>query len=166
MNKEELVQEITKTKEQLVKLQQALEEKEYERWKPSIDERFYYIDSSNSANTKFFDPDNLYDRNQLNTFNCFKTEAEAEAEAEKILVRRQLEAIARRLDKGNKLYWGHSSIRKYSLAYDGYYDQIDMSSTFGYKYQGTVYCSDKTFKDVAIQEIGLERLTKYLKDEY
>ena len=29
--------------------------------------------------------------------------------------------------------------------------------------QGTVYCLDRNFKDVAIKEIGEERLIKYLR---
>ena len=162
MDIEELVQEIAKTKEHLSRLQQALEDKKYVRWEPKPEEVYYNIDEVNVVWPRKNNNQVLTNKH-LKAFNCFETKENAEAEAEKILVRRQLEAIARRLNKGNKLYWGHSSVRKYSLAYDGYYDQIDMSSTFGYKYQGTVYCSDKTFKDVAIQEIGEERLTKYLK---
>ena len=34
-----------------------------------------------------------------------------------------------------------------------------------YKFQGVVYCLDTWFLDVAIQEIGEERLKKYLRGE-
>lgn len=51
MNKEELEKEIAKTKEQLDKLQQALKDKEYERWEPEHKENYFIVDMYNEVKT-------------------------------------------------------------------------------------------------------------------
>ena len=170
MNKEELEKEIAKTKEQLTKLQKALENKKYEKWKPEENERFYYVTSDNDIGTRYFDKDTGYDSACLETFNCFKTMADAEHEAEKILVRRKLEDIARKLNRGKEIDWSRCTInvKKYHL-YCNHYSYTDNEITLGdtncCQLLGVVYCLDKAFKDVAIQEIGKERLLRYLRGE-
>lgn len=82
MDIEELVQEIAKIKEQLDKLQKALENKEYKRWTPQNSEEYYIIDSIGEV--QHLNNNTLTITNgHLNFFNCFKTKTEAEAEAEK-----------------------------------------------------------------------------------
>lgn len=41
--------------------------------------------------------------------------------------------------------------------------EISISYNIYSKGQGVVYCLDEKFKDIAIAEIGKERLKKYLK---
>ena len=84
-------------------------------------------------------------------------------EAEKILIRRQLEEIARRLNKGQKIDWNNDSQAKYRI--ELYCDEIKTNYYFTYKTQGAVYCLDKNFLNTAIKEIGEERLINYLRDE-
>lgn len=143
MNKQELINEITKTKEHLANMEKMLAECEYKRWKPEIDDIYYFI----------------------NIYNVFQTREQAEAEAEKILVRRMLENIARRLNKGEKIDWNEDTQLKYYIEYISSEDKLEYDNSYLFKIEGTVYCLDSNFLNVAIQEIGEERLKKYLRGE-
>ena len=148
MNKQELQNEINKTKEHLANMEKMLAECEYERWKPEEGEKYWYITNSNQVTQTDYTSTRSYkyedDYQRCLTYNCFQTREQAETEAEKILVRRILEDIARRLNKINKIDWCR-----------------ECRCTV----QGSVYCLDINFYKVAIQEIGEERLKKYLRGE-
>ena len=163
MNKEEILQEIEKTKEHLANMEKMLKECEYERWNPKPSEAYYCIDEWNDVRRVTFTITSVYDRDRVKAYNCFQTRKQAEVEAEKILVRRRLENIARRLNKGQVVDWYNKNQSKHCI--ELFCNEIISDSYFTYKAQGTVYCLDKNFKDVAIQEIGEERLKAYLKDE-
>lgn len=165
MNKEELEKEIQKTKEQLTKLQQALKDKEYERYKPQNNEEYFCINAFNDVNTRVFDTDNPLDEKLLSILNCFQTKEQAEQEAEKILIRRQLEDIAKRLNKGEKIDYTSYIQSKYYIFWNYEMDKIRQSALSWTKTQGVVYCLDENFKNIAIEEIGEERLKRYLKGE-
>ena len=161
MNKEEILSEIKKTKEHLANMEKIL--KEYsERWKPNSCDAYYYIDAFGNVLSQI-ETGHYSDSAFWKSYNCFKTREQAELEAEKILVRRMLEDIARRLNKGKKIDWNNSKQPKYCI--ELYFNNIVTNFYYGHKTQGTVYCLDENFKDVAIQEIGEQRLTAYLKDE-
>ena len=164
MDREEILEEINKTKEHLANMEKMLEDCESERWKPEPSEEYYCVDDGNDVRRVNFNTMNAYDRDRIKAYNCFKTREQAEQEAEKILVRRQLEDIARRLNKGQKIDWNSTSPRKYHLCIDKA-DYIYTNVCYSVKYQGTVYCLDEKFKDIAIQEIGEERLKSYLRSE-
>ena len=164
MNKEELEIEINKTKEQLNKLQQALENKKYERWQPEIRERYYSFDGCGTIYQCVWDNDCI-DQKRNNFYGCFKTREEAKSEAEKILIRRQLEDIARRLNKNVKIDWYDSNQHKFYINYTLKDDRLDCYAHWTDKVAGVVYCLDKNFLDIALREIGKEKLTKYLKGE-
>ncbi len=155
MNKEEILNEINKTKEYLANMEKMLRECD-ERWKPQEDERYYYVNSWSEIESDNFNKAGYCDSRRYKFFNCFQTREQAKAETEKILIRRQLEDIARRLNKGQKIDWYNNSQKKYCI--ELYCDEIVTKFCIAHKTQGTVYCLDKNFKDVAIQEIGEERL--------
>lgn len=159
MNKEEILKEIEKTKQHLTNMEKMLKECD-ERWKPKDNEKFWYIDSSGSVNYSLFMSET---ESRFKNYNCFQTREQAEQEAENILIRRQLEDIARRLNKGKEIDWYDSEQSKYCI--ELYCNNIITNFYLAHKTQGTVYCLDKNFKDVAIQEIGKERLKKYLRGE-
>lgn len=159
MNKEEILDEINKTKEHLANMEKMLEKGD-EMWKPEKGEMFYYLNSYNIAISETWDA-SCSDAEHYNIYNCFKTREQAEQEAEKILIRRQLEDIARRLNKGKEIDWYDSEQSKYCI--ELYCNNIITNFYLAHKTQGTVYCLDKNFKDVAIQEIGEGRLIKYLR---
>lgn len=162
MNEDKILKEINKTKEHLADLENMLIKCKYERWKPKDGEKFYAIDSGLRT---YATENNGYpcDINTIKTYGCFQTCDQAEQEAEKILIRRMLEDIARRLNKGRKINWGYDEQPKYLIELYG--DVIVTDLFYSYKAQGTVYCLDENFKNVAIQEIGEERLKKYLRGE-
>ena len=102
MNKEEILQEIEKTKKHLINMENMLKEHKDERWKPKYDDRYYYVSEECTAMGSRAWAEYIVDE-RYRRYNVFKTEEEAKQEAEKILVRRMLEDIARRLNKGNKI---------------------------------------------------------------
>ena len=163
MNKVEILKEIEKTKQHLTNMEKMLEDKEWEekaqRWKPRSNEKYWYATSTNhTAQTDFVMGD---DFQRWLIYNCFKTEKEANQETEKLLIRRQLEDIAQRLNKGRKIDWDNIKQSKHCIELQ--YDDIITNFYTVRKVQGTVYCLDENFKATAIQEIGEERLRKYLK---
>lgn len=164
MDKEELLKEITKTEEHLATMKKMLEDCEYERWKPKKSEAYYYV----SHFSEVFNDVNegtYIDVRRYKAYNCFRTKKQAKLEAEKILVRRQLEDIARRLNRGRKIDWSDTNQRKYYIYIGMRNNHLLWGQDILVKTEGTVYCLDKSFLDAAIQEIGQERLEKYLKGE-
>lgn len=161
MNKEEILDQINKTKEHLTNMEKMLEKCD-EMCKPEKGEMFYSLNSYNIAISETWDA-SYSDAEHYNIYNCFKTREQAEQEAEKILIRRQLEDIARRLNKGIKIDWNNTEQSKYCI--ELYFNNIVTDFYYCYKTQGTVYCLDENFKDVAIQEIDEERLKEYLRGE-
>ena len=164
MNKQELQNEINKTKEHLANMEKMLAECEYERWKPVEDETYYYVYSNLEVHADS-NYNTLSDMKRIKVYNCFQTREQAEAEAEKILVKRMLEDIARRLNKGEKVDWNDKEQVKYSIYLDVIDNEINWDKAIRYISPNIVYCLDESFRDVAIQEIGEERLKKYLRGE-
>lgn len=165
MNKQELQNGINKTKEQLANLEKMLEECEYERWVPADGERYYFLDTYGSISSDNFYSSDYFDSQRYQYYNCFQTREEAEQEAETILVRRQLEDIARRLNKGEKIDYKDNTQCKFCLTYNIVEDRIKIDSNYNCIRVGVVHCLSMKFYNVAIQEIGEERLKKYLRGE-
>ena len=163
MNKQEILNEINKTKEHLANMEKMLEECECERWKPKANEKYWYVTSTNhTAQTDFVMGD---DFQRWLIYNCFKTEKEANQETEKLLIRRQLEDIARRLNKGEKIDWKNNTQIKYTILFLTSNDDISCVPSSMRKIQGAVYCLDIEFDKIATREIGEEKLKKYLRGE-
>ena len=165
MNKQELQNEINKTKEYLAKMKKMLEQCEYGRWKPEENEKFFYMNENGKIYDSDFDSNYIFDNNRIAYYNCFQTREQAEAEAEKILVRRMLEDIARRLNKGEKIDFKDNKQAKYYLRYNIDQGGFDVDLDFNIVRVGVTYCLDRNFPEIAIQEIGEERLKKYLRGE-
>lgn len=164
MNKQELQNEINKTKEHLAKMEKMLAECVCERWKPNSYDAYYYVHAFGNVLSQI-ETGHYSDNAFWESYNCFQTREQAKAEAEKILVRRMLEDIARRLNRGEKIDWKNSAQYKYSFYLDDKINKIDWCRECRCAVQGSVYCLDINFYKVAIQEIGEERLKKYLRGE-
>ena len=166
MNKQELQKEIEKARVHLANMEKMLKQYEFERWKPEKHETYYFVNSWCEVEDTWRSSINFIpDKNRYNAFNCFQTKEQAEQEAEKILVRRMLEDIAIRLNKDKKIYWGSLSQSKYFIYLNNEDNELGYNDSRLYKFQGVVYCLDPCFLDVAIKEIGEERLKKYLRGE-
>ena len=166
MDKQELQKEIEKARAHLTNMEKMLKQYEYERWKPEKHETYYFVNSWGEVEDSWRGSINsISDKKKYNAYNCFKTKEQAEQESEKILVRRMLEDIARRLNKGKKIDWRRFSQSKYFIYLNNEDDELGYTNSRLYKFQGVVYCLDTWFLDVAIQEVGEERLKKYLRGE-
>lgn len=165
MNKEEILNEIEKTKEHLANMEKMLEECECARWTPIDSEMYFFVDSYGKIVADMFCSADSIDSQRYKNYNCFQTREQAETEAEKILVRRMLEDIARRLNKGKKIDWDNHKPYKYSICFNSDKNEIDYLYCSSQKEQGVVYCLSNEFYKVAIQEVGEERLKKYLRGE-
>lgn len=163
MNKQEILNEIEKTKEHLANMEKMLEERNGKEWEPRHLEPYYYVNSCGQAQ---FTVNNgiAFDHLIIKAKNVFKTKEEAKRESEKILVRRQLEDIAKRLNKGRGFDWSDENQYKWFIIYNNTFGVASYSVSEN-RTLGTIYCLDRNFKDVAIKEIGEERLKKYLRGE-
>ena len=164
MNKAEILDEINKTKEHLANMEKMLKESEYERWKPRHQEQYFSVDTNNKVFCHYNNKQAVTNES-FEVFNCFQTKEQAEAEAEKILVRRQLEDIAKRLNKDEDFNWLDTHQDKFHIYYAFSTGDIKCGHHWRDKIAGVVYCLDENFKDIAIKEIGEERLLRYLKGE-
>lgn len=137
------------------------EPEQYGLWKPKKYETYYFIDEFNDICNREFCCTEL-DNARISIGNCFKTQEEAEKHLEHLKVETQLREIAARLNKGREIDW-ETGI-KYCLLLDTAHNFINQYHGENAKYQGTIYCLNPDFKDVAIAEIGEERLKEYLKN--
>ena len=165
--KQNILNDIEEAQRKLDEARKKLDEynTEYKRWKPKESEAFWYIDSSGSVNYTRFMSGIGADTEKFENYNCFKTEGEALQEAEKILVRRQLEDIAKRLNKGEKIDWNDVDQNKYFILFNHWQDTIILEHGWKNKCCGAIYCLDKNFLDIAKREIGEDRLIKYIRGE-
>lgn len=162
MNKQEILDEINKTKHHLANLEKMLKECG-DRWKPKYNEQYWYTTDYGTVDYTLFMPKNQNDDMRFKNYNCFKTGEQAEQEAEKILVCRQLEDIARRLNEDRNIDWSDEDQAKFFIFLDCKTQLIERDCNLRNKIQGVVYCLDDNFRKIAIQEIGEERLKKYLR---
>lgn len=132
--------------------------------RPRYKDYYCLIDTGGIAYVK--DQNDKIDDFRFKIGNYFKIEESIENYKEKLLIEQQLRDIANELNKGEEMYWEVGSHYKYYLCYDFSEDTIvDDSYSIFIRRQGTIYCLDINFKHVAIERIGKERLTKYLKGE-
>lgn len=165
--KQKILNDIEEAQRKLDEARKKLDEYNtgYKRWKPKEGEAFWYIDSSGSVNYTRFMSGIGADTEKFENYNCFKTEGEALQEAEKILVRRQLEDIAKRLNKGEKIDWNDVDQNKYFILFNHWQDTIILEHGWKNKCCGAIYCLDKNFLDIAKREIGEDRLIKYIRGD-
>ena len=92
--------------------------------------------------------------------NYFKTKEEAREVVEKIKIYTELKRLAERLNNGEKIDWKNISQMKYSIEYQHERKELCIFGNTVYQKQGSVYCLEGRFKDIAIKEIGKDRLKK------
>lgn len=132
--------------------------------RPRYKDYYCLIDTGGIAYVK--DQNDKIDDFRFKIGNYFKIEESIENYKEKLLIEQELRDIARELNKGEEIDWDNYIQKKYFLEYDFLSSNIVCYkySTF-IKRQGTIYCLNENFKNVAIEKIGKERLTRYLKGE-
>ena len=170
--KQKILNDIEEAQRKLDEARKKLDEYNtgYKRWEPKENEKYWYITDYGTVNYTLFTSKSQNDNMRFKNYNCFKTREQAEAEAHKILVRHQLEDIAKRLNKGEKIDWSdNKQFKYYFYLYKGdiyeAYNNLICDFTQIKEQQGTVYCLNENFLDVAKREIGEDRLIKYIRGE-
>ena len=165
LEKRKLEELINKLQTQLENAQEQLKNlNKNERFIPRYGEVYYYVDSFNDVTWDNYS-EYLCDKIRIKAYNCFKTQEEAEKEANKILIRRKLEDVARRLSGDETVDWSIYAQREYYIYYDYDLEKLAQTSTFFNRIQGAVHCLSENFLDEAIREIGEEELIKYIRIE-
>ena len=159
-NLEELKQELKKLENKI----NELESKENNNYKRPRYKDYWFLCNDGDFSS-FKDKKENIDNFLFDMGNYFETKEQVENYKEKLLIEQELKDIAMELNKGKEIDWKNSIQTKYYLGFNYYLDEIDKSINNRSKRQGTIYCLDNDFKDIAIERIGKERLTKYLKGE-
>lgn len=81
---------------------------------------------------------------------------------DKFFIQLRLKLIADKLNKGQSVF--KSGQTRYNLGYSVEDDSLtSVSSSGSVLHQGTIYCVDPDFVDVAIEQIGYKNLVEYIK---
>ena len=156
---ETIEQKIEELKQEVEKLKQLKNEPNY----PECRDEYYFIDSFGDIVA----PPSCWMNERQDFFrfwqnNCFKTKREAEIALENKYTEKKLRQIAYRLNNGVKIDWHNRDQYKYPLYYDFLDNSIQMSCSYSIK-ETNIYCLSDKFKNVAIKEIGEEKLIQYFK---
>lgn len=160
--KMENLEELKKKYAELGEEIERLEKSKTKRWRAEKGGVFFWIDSNND--TWICCEDNcIADDKRYKSGNYFKTEEEAQAEAERRIIYQELSDLALELNNGVEIDWKNRGQQKYSLVYDYENEFVDWTGNVSSRVCGTVYCLNRYFRQKAIERIGEERLEKLLK---
>lgn len=157
---EQLKKEIKDAQEALERAQKKLEELEKSKkqgwWKPEYEHCYYYINDDGCVCQDSND-DVEIDHMRIEDLNCFKTEEEAELEQLQIVIRRRMQEIALRLNKGRKIDWDNNAETKYfaRLMFPsvGKYVIVTREAPEEMPLFDRVYCLDREFAVVIYGEL-------------
>ena len=166
MNKQQILEQIDELKQKIEELEKEVNSPEFEgikkgvRQMPKKGEVYYFVDSAGYVSHTYWagGEDDLF---RFNTGNCFKTEQEAIDFKENLLTKQQLKDLALELNNGVKIDWEDENQVKYHLCYDCF--GLDFDTTYSYIDLGEVYCLNASFKTIAKDRIGEEKLIKLIK---
>lgn len=133
-------------------------------WKPKEGGKYYYVGDDGKIYNNVYNRGWENSENRIKFGNCYQTKEQAEKALEHKKIETQLRDIAARLNKGTVIDWNNYKQKKWYIIYSLPEQKIFREFTDTVILQGGIYCLDKNFKDVAIQEIGEERLKEYFKD--
>ena len=164
MHKEKLQDKIERLEKELEQAKEELK-RTSERFVPKINEKYYFLKNDYEIGEDRFCAGSSIDRTRYENYNCFETKEEAQREASKILIRRKLEAIAKRLNNGEEIDWNNYNQIKYHITYN--FEKACLNYVINYKCKdaGCVYCINSNFISEAIKEINEQELIDYIKGE-
>lgn len=134
---------------------------EESKWKPSLGDLYYYINSNGDIKFSYYNTRSI-DKRCIGNF--FKTDKEADHMVEKLKVIRELQDFA--LENNDKnVDWRDKCTGKYFITYDFYDEEISTASyTFRNFLPFEIYFTSKEIAQKAITKIGKERLERYYFD--
>lgn len=128
-------------------------------WHLKDGDEYYYIDTCGNVDRTIFGINAYWEDRQMKEFgNEFLTKEEAEHEVE----RRKCEAILLKYGTRDMINIGGINARKYFIVYNNYHNVISISFNQCAQSQGTIYFKSAKLAQKAIEEVGEERLKKYI----
>lgn len=118
----------------------------------------YYAISCNGKIEQTIYDSFCFDKNCVENGNAFLTKEEAEFEAE----RRKCEAVLLKYGTRDMMSLGDERKVKYLITYDHKNDCFHIDFYLNLQTQGTIYFESKELAHKAIEEVGEERLKKYV----
>ena len=161
---EHLEEKADKIKKQLEEAEKkATDGKLREWWVPVKDEQYFCVGTSGNVIRTFWQ-DDYYDHERLLFGNVFKTEEEAEFEAERRKVYFELKKYVYEHDPRpiTEKEWRTNCIKKYCIAYNYKRDIITFCKRECLKDMWTISASNEQVLEDAIKAIGEDRIKKYL----
>lgn len=155
--------EIKELKEEIRKLKRTISfyqnRVEGGRWRGIEGDVYFYFDGGWKYAIEATDE---VDDIRYRAGNYFRSKDECQKAWANKLNYKRLENIALKLNKGVEIDWKDPEQEKYCIFYNGETDEIYQfkSKDNGVNILGAIYCLDKNFANVAIEELGL----KVLKD--
>ena len=165
MNIDEKIKEIEEKQAEILKeIEELKKEKEnkFKRWRAKSGFRYFYLcdDGIIMYATDFY---NMSDDYRYATGNYFETEAEALRYKQNLITYQQLKDIALRLNKWQEIDWKNCYQNKYYIYYDWTVSGLASSDDCTAQSLNAVYCLDENFLNVALSEIGEEKLKQLLE---
>lgn len=170
MNIDEKIKELEEKQEEILKeIEELKKEKEkentFKRWRAEKNREKYFLMDINKAGRidSYIDEYSIYEDFFYSIGNYFKTQEEANRYKQNLITYQKLKDIADRLNKGQEIDWKNIAQKKYGIHYD--YDKNTFKETVSFvvKNLNTVYCLDDNFLNVALSEIGEEKLKQLLE---
>lgn len=126
-------------------------------WDLKEGDEYYYIDYYGEIKSVFNECCDE-DLSIIEIGNAFLTREEAEFE----VVRRKCEAILLKYGTRDIRSLGDINAHKYFIVYNNYYHEISISFNQSANSQGTIYFESVELAQKAIEEVGEDRLKKYV----
>lgn len=126
-------------------------------WDLKEGDEYYYIDYYGEIKSVFNECCDE-DVNIIEIGNAFLTKEEAKHEAE----RRKCEAILLKYGTRDMRSLGDIDAHKYFIVYNNYYNELSISFNQSANSQGTIYFKSAKLAQKAIEEVGEDRLKKYI----
>lgn len=169
MNKEEILQEINKMKENIANLEKQVElyekqEKENKVWIPKIKEKYWTINNDGFISQFTWVDDDDVDNFRRSIGWVFKTEEEAERKLFELQLHRKLELFALKNNE-KEIDWNNTD-NKYYIYYD-YIDKYLQISIRNYikPFDSNVYFSSKEVANKAIETFKDDLIRYFTSNE-
>ena len=149
-------------REQLLKLVEKSNIEKSKVWKPNEGDTYYYINSIGAVTKTTYNSSKFVgDIKHYKIGNCFKAREDAEFAAEK---QKLITEIKRYIAKNDpeELDWKDENQRKLSIYYDYENRKFGLNENRVVKNMNTIYFSDKLNWRKMIEDIGEDRIKKYL----
>lgn len=128
-------------------------------WDLKDGDEYYYIDMCGNVDRTTFGVGTCWaDKKMIEIGNAFLTREEADHEAE----RRKCEAVLLKYGTMDLMSFGNIEVSKYYIYYDHNINTLVIQFRNRLNYQGTIYFESKEMAQKAIEEVGEERLKKYV----